>query len=213
MLLGQTDVRVAPGSIEPRTKAAMEQRILAFADRGWITSEQAMAAIEGGYTGDLITSYELDVGRITRIITRIKGGQEALFGTPENPMPQRVDMQPDPMTGEPMEVEVPDFMPRQFDNIKVQRSVFEDWMKTEEFESCEPEVQRIATDVYTAMLQIQAQQDAERQMAVDAAAMERGQQNAARPGDAKATPDAAASGDGAMQTPNQPGNQSAPNQQ
>lgn len=212
-LLGQTDARVSAGSIEPRTKAAMEQRILAFADRGWITSEQAMAAIEGGYTGDLITSYELDVGRITRIITRIKAGQQALFGTPENPLPQRLDMQPDPMTGEMMEVEVPDFMPRPFDNIKVQRSVFEDWMKTEEFESLEPEVQAIATDVYRAMLQIQAEQEAAAQMAVDMAAAERGMQNASRPGDAKATPDAPASGSGAMQTPNQPGNQSAPTQQ
>jgi len=210
-LLGQTDVRVSSGSIEPRTKAAMEQRILAFADRGWITSEQAMAAIEGGYTGDLITSYELDVGRITRIISRLKAGPEAIYGTPEQPAPNRIDLKPDPVTGEVMEVEVPDFMPREFDNIRVQRSVFEDWMKTEEFESLDPEIQRVGTEIYTAMLQIQAQQDFEKQQAVQAAAAEQGTQNATRP--TAASPDKSATGEGDLQTPNQPGNQSVPDRQ
>lgn len=209
-LLGQTDARVSAGSIEPRTKAAMEQRILAFADRGWITSEQAMAAIEGGYTGDLITSYELDVGRITRVITRLKAGPEALYGTPENPTPDRFDLVPDPVTGVPTKVEVPDFMPREFDNIKVQRAVFEDWMKTEEFEGLTQDIQYAATEIYTTMLQILARQDAERQMALNAVAEQKGAQNAARP---KSSPDAPGAGGGDMQTQNQPGDQNVPERQ
>jgi hypothetical protein len=111
-----------------------------------------------------------------------------------------------------MQVAVPDFMPRPFDNIKVQRSVFEDWMKTEEFESLDQEIQLLATEIYTAMLQIQAQQDAERQMAMNLQAAEQGMENATRPTD-KASPDAPGAGGGDMQTKNQPGNQSGPTQE
>ena len=204
-LLGQTDVRVSPASIEPRTKVAMEQKVLAFADRGWITAEQAMTAIEGGYAADLVTSYELDVGRATRIIARIKAGPESLYGTPDNPAPSRIDV--DPQTGE--QSEVPDFMPRQFDNIPVQRVVFEDWMKTEEFESLTPDLQATANEVYLGMLQIEAKKAAERQMAMEMAAEQKGAQNAARSG---AQPDAPSpTDDGSdLATPNQPANQTIP---
>lgn len=207
-LLGQTDVRVSTGSIEPHTKASMEQKVFAFADRGWITSEQAMQAIQGGYAGDLITSYDLDVGRAERLIARLKAGPEALFGTPENPAPSRVEMQPDPITGQLVEVEVPDFMPRQFDNIPVQRHIFEDWMKTEEFETLPPDIQRIADEIYQGMLAIEAKKAAQAQAAQAAVAEAKGAQNAAR---GVAQPDApAAPGDGGPPTPNQPANQSLP---
>jgi hypothetical protein len=208
-LLGQTDVRVAPGSIEPRTKVAMEQKVLAFADRGWITAEQAMAAIEGGYAGDLVTSYELDIGRATRIIARIKAGHEALFGSPEEPAPSRIEV--DPVTGE--QYEVPDFMPRLFDNIPVQRGVFEDWMKTEEFESLPPDLQAIANEIYLGMLRIEADKNAQAQVAMEMAAMQKGTQNAAR--NVPSQPDApsALPGGNALQTPNQPANQNVPDQQ
>jgi hypothetical protein len=203
-ILGQIDVRVNPGSIEPRTKAAMEQKALAFADRGWITAEQAMSAIEGGYAGDLVTSYELDIGRATRIISRIKAGEEALYGLPGEPAPSRIEV--DPATGE--QTEVPDFMPRQFDNIPVQRSVFEDWMKTEEYEVLTPPLQAIADEIYQGMLRIEAMKAAQEQQALEATAEEKGRQNAARP----SQPDApsAAEGSSDLPTPNQPGDQNVP---
>ena len=204
-LLGQIDVRVAPGSIEPRTRVAMEQKVLAFADRGWITAEQAMAAIEGGYAADLVTSYELDIGRITRIIARIKAGPEALYGTPAAPAADRIEV--DQMTGE--QVEVPDFMPRLFDNIPVQRSVMEDWMKTEEFESQPPDIQAVANEIYLAMLKIEADKAAQAQMAMEAAAEQKGTQNAAMSNGGQ--PDApSATGGSELQTPNQPANQNRP---
>jgi hypothetical protein len=62
------------------------------------------------------------------------------------------------------------------------------------------------------MLRIQAQQDAERQMAMDLAAAEKGMQNASRPTD-KSSPDAPQAGGGDMQTQNQPGDQSVPDRQ
>lgn len=212
-LLGQTDVRVQPGSIEPRTKEAMEQKIMAYADRGWITPEQAMHAIEGGYAGDLITSFDLDIGRMRRIIARIKAGPDALYGTQENPMPDRVELvpgPPDPMTGQPTQVEasVPDFMPRRFDNIPVQRAFFEDWMKTEEYESQPAEIQQVADEIYRRMLTIEAEKNAEAQQALNSAAANAGMQNAARPGDAAGMPDMPGSGGGSIDTPNQPPSQS-----
>jgi hypothetical protein len=209
-LLGQTDVRVSAGSIEPRTKAAMEQKVLAFADRGWITAEQAMAAIEGGYAGDLVTSYELDIGRAARIIARLKAGHEALFGTPEAPAPSRIEV--DPVTG--AQYEVPDFMPRLFDNIPVQRGVFEDWMKTEEYESLPPDIQALANEIYLGMLRIEADKNAQAQVAMEMAAAQKGAQNAARDsGGAQPDAPSALPGGNELQTPNQPANQNIPRQQ
>lgn len=203
-LQGQIDVRVAPGSIEPRTKAAMQQKVMAYADRGWITPEQAMSAIEGGYAGDLVTSYELDEGRATRIIARLKTGTQALYGSPDNPMPSRTEI--DPLTGALSEV--PDFMPRTFDNIPVQKSVFEDWMKTEEFESQPPEIQNIAMDIYQAMLKIEADKAAQQRQAMEAAAEGAGTAAAAQGGGPPTMPDAPSAGPSDIATPNQPTDQS-----
>lgn len=208
-LKGQIDVRVAPGSIEPRTKAAMEAKVLAYADRGWITPEQAMAAIEGGYAAEMVSSYELDQGRATRIIGRLKAGTEALYGTPEEPLPSRTEV--DPQTGMPKEV--PDFMPRRFDNIAVQKSVFEDWMKTEEFESLPPDIQNTAMDIYAGMEQIESDRAAQAQLAMQAAAQQAGEASAAQggaPGGKPGIPDGPKAGDSHLPTPNQPPDQNRP---
>ncbi|MGH9958403.1 MAG: hypothetical protein ACREBC_14935, partial [Pyrinomonadaceae bacterium] len=182
-LLGQVDVRVSPGSIEPRTKVGIEQKILAYADRSWLTDQQAMAAIEGGYGAEIISSFELDVGRITRVIERIKEGEEALFGTEEQPAPDRpsIDvatgeplMTTNAETGEPEAAMEPDFMPRIFDNIDVQLGVIEDWMKTEEFEILPPERQAISMEIYMGMLNIKAGKDALAQAAVQQQAEDKG---------------------------------------
>lgn len=202
-LKGQIDVRVSPGSIEPRTKAAMEAKILAYADRGWITPEQAMSAIDGGYGATLVTSFELDEGRAARIIARLKAGPKALYGTPEAPAPDRLET--DPITG--ITVEVPDFMPRRFDNITVQKSVFEDWMKTEEYESLPQEIQTEAMNVYDAMLRIEANKNAAQAMAMQNAATEAGQAAAAQ---GPSMPDAPSAGESDLPTPNQPPDQSRP---
>lgn len=211
-LAGQIDVRVAPGSIEPRTKVAMEQKVFAYAERGWITPEQAMAAIEGGYAADLVASYDLDIGRVTRIIGRLKQGEDALYFTPDGQeLPSRVEV--NPVTGE--QFEVPDFMPRQFDNIPVQKTVWEDWMKTEEYESLTPELQTTANEIYQGYLMIEAQKSAQAVAAVQQQATEKGTENAARGGSSPSSPDNPAASDGAaggdnLPTPNQPGNQNVP---
>ncbi len=221
-LQGQVDVRVSPGSIEPRTKVAIEQKILAYADRGWLTDQQAISAIEGGYGADIVTSYELDVGRITRVIERIKEGEEALYGTEEQPMPDRPSIDPstgeplmttDETTGEPMPMTEPDFMPRLFDNIDVQQSILEDWMKTEEFEALPIERQAVAMEIYMAMLNIKAGKDAMAQAAVQQQAVDKGTENAARGGAAMPDAPSGAPDGSELPTPNQPPEQSRPTQQ
>lgn len=205
-LLSQTDATVRPGSIEPRTKVALEQKVYGYADRGWITAEQAMNAIEGGYAGDLVTSYELDIGRAERVIGRLKAGEEALYGTPEAPLPNRTEV--DEATG--IQTEVPDYMPRIFDNIPVQRGVWEDWMKTEEFETLPEEIQAVGNEIYLSMLQLEAQKAAREQMAMESAAQQKGELNAARSGGAQPDAPAATEGEPGVPTPNQPASQNVP---
>jgi hypothetical protein len=200
-LRGQCDVRVFPGSIEPRTKAQMESKVLAFADRQWITPEQAMAAIDGGYAEDLARSYELDISRAHRIIERIKEGPEALFSQPLRVVGQNPDGSP---------IEEPGWMPRRFDNIDVQKSTFEDWMKTEDFEMLDPPMQEAAGTYYDALLQLEVQKNAEAAAAQAQMAESLGMSNAAKPQGAKPMPDQRQPNGNGLPTPNQPPSQSVP---
>jgi hypothetical protein len=171
-LRNQVDIRVSPASIEPRTKAYIEQRILAYADRGWITPEAAMSAISGGTAEKLIESYELDVSRAHQILQKIKAGPEVLFGEP------MVDpMQP------------PSWAPRKFDNIAVHKNIFEDFMKTQEYDSLEPGIQEACRLYYDACEYLEAIKLQQQIMAQNAMAEQQGMDNAAKPQGAKPSPD------------------------
>lgn len=148
-LRSQVDVTVSPASVEPRTRQAIEQQVLAFADRGWISPEAAMSAIRGGGAEKLIESYELDVSRANRIIQLIReGGADAAMALPN---------QPDGTPG---------FMPRKVDNPQVWKAVLSDFMKTEEFDSLPMDSQEIFNLIYDGIVyneQMQAAQQAELQ--------------------------------------------------
>jgi hypothetical protein len=73
-LLGQVNVRVLPGSLENFTRQQITNQTLAFADRGWISPQQAMATINGGTTESLTASYYLDRAKVNRIIQKIRDG-------------------------------------------------------------------------------------------------------------------------------------------
>jgi hypothetical protein len=230
-LRSQVDVTVAPGSIEPRTKQAIEQKVLAFADRGWISPQAAMHAIDLGSAEKLIEDVNLDVGKANRIIQRILQGPDKLFAQPEQVVgiePQTVpdpSGMPDPTTGQPAQVPnvdqtgqpkggqpimAPSWMPRQSDNISAWKSVFESWFKTEDYETLEPGMQTAAMQVYTKLLELEAQKQQEAVKAQEATAAQQGMDNAARP-QTKGTPDNTAVSsmkDGAPPTPNQPADQS-----
>jgi hypothetical protein len=166
-LRGQADVRVAPGSIEPRTKAAVEQRIMTFAQAGWISPEAAMAAINGGTAEKLVESYELDVARANLMIQKIKEGPEVLFSGE--------------MRIEPDGREVPAWMPRPFDNIQVHKSVFEDWMKTNDYDTLPQPMQVAAETYYQGLLQLEAEKAAADAQAQQMQAESLGMANAAKP--------------------------------
>lgn len=190
-LLGEDDVRVSPGSLEPRTREQIEAKILAFADRGWISSHEAMAAINAGTAEGLVQSYERDIARANLVIERIKEGEEVLFGLP----PRRPFFGEDPGIDEqtrlPREY-VPGWMPRPFDNIRVHRDVFSDWMKSSEYDDLAPPQQEAANTYYDALMQLEAKQRAEQAAAQQEIAESLGSANAAKPQAPAPTPDQAA---------------------
>ena len=164
-LRGQADVRVSPDSIIPLTRQEQEGRVRYYAESGWISPEQAMAAIEGNTMEALINSYQRDRSRAQRIIQQMREGPEAFLANsnPASPLP-------------------PEWMPRKFDNTGVHKAVFSDWMKSEDFELA-PLPVRYAAELYFQSLEgLEAQMAAEEAMRRQQQAEGLGMQNAARPG-------------------------------
>jgi hypothetical protein len=179
-LLDQQDVIVNPASLQMRTKADIQNQIFAFADRGWITPEAAMAAIDENQGAEkLIQSYELDVARINRIIQRLRDG--TVLEMPPRQQEDPITGMPvmDPMTGQPLNI--PGWMPDEQDNPVVWISQLSDWMKTEEYEQMPPQFQEIARHMLKGMKALEAQKAMEAQMAQAAQAEKLGMGNAALP--------------------------------
>lgn len=197
-LLGEVDVRVSAGSLEPRTRESIESKILAYADRGWVSPHEAMAAINAGTAEQLVQSYEKDVARANLIIQKVKEGPEVLFNTP----PRRPFFGEDPgyeaieneATGEVEEVPrefVPGWMPRPFDNVPVQKDVIADFMKGTEYDDFEPPQQEAINAVYDSLLQLEAKHQAQEAAAQMQTAESLGTANAARPSAPPQMPDKA----------------------
>lgn len=210
-LRDQTDVRVLPESIEPITRQAQEQKIMNYVQMGAVPPERAVAALEFG-TADLVTrSLALDESRAARIIQRIKNGTiwDQLPIPTGRMVPDPEAMIPDPATGEP----VPDpaapmvpemapwWMPRHSDNIPIFKQNFADWLKTEDYERLEPDLQIAAVQVYAAIQQLEAEKAAEAQAAQMAQAEQLGLDNAAKPQRQKPLPSLpAVNGDGQQES-------------
>lgn len=175
-LRGQVDVRVLPGSLEYLSRDQVTQRVIMFADRGWVSPQQAMLAINSGTSDSLIQSVELDLAKIDRIIQRIRDGSVM-------EMPEQTQMETDPATGQAQMREVPGWMPMDLvDNVSVWRARLADWMKTTEFESLPLDRQEPAKLIITSLeqLEIRAAQRKAEQQAAEAAQI--GMRNAAKPG-------------------------------
>jgi len=207
-LLGQTNVRVFVSSIDYLTKAQIMGRVQYYAAMQWITGEQAMAAIEGGLAEKLVEGYDQDVARVNRIIGHIRDGTVM-------DMPNRLDLvtqtmpaapatdpatgQPvlDPTTGQPQMtpeqsqqnfIEVPIWMPADYDNIPVWRQQLGMWMKSLDFEQLTPPMQEVAKLMYAGLdkkEQERAVQQAQQQMSM---AQQLGMGNAASPQGPPSTP-------------------------
>lgn len=185
-LMDEVNVRVFPGSIEFQSRTDVMNRVMAFADRGWITPEAAMAAINGGTADQLINSYELDVARVNEIIQKIIDGSVWQ-------LPQRPNVVPvtDPATGQAVlgpdgqpqmqDEPIPGWMPDEFDNETVWLSVLSDWMKTTQFQMLPPDRAEVARLMYKGIKQLE-QQKAQRAMEIQTEqAQQLGLGNAALP--------------------------------
>jgi len=87
-----------------------------------------------------------------------------------------------------METELPGWMPRPFDNVPVQKTVFTTWMKTDEWANLNEAQQRASMDIYGAMQRIE-EREAQRQQAMQTQMAESaGMANAARSPEAKPLP-------------------------
>ena len=181
-LYGQIDVRVSAGSLEYLTRDQNTQRVFAYADKGWITPQQAMLAIDSGSSEGLSQSVELDVAKIDRIIQRIKDGTVM-------DMPTRPELRVDEMSGQPITEQVPVYMPQDgVDDLDVWRRRLSDWMKTPDYESCRPEQQEQATMILQGIDHLLAVKQQREIAAQNAQAEQLGMKNAAKPQGAKPLP-------------------------
>lgn len=182
-LRSQIDVRVYPASIEPRLKADVERRVMTFAQLGWITPEVAMSAINSGTAENLVEDYEKDVSFANRIIRQLKAGSGTLLGGAMRKQWDPMAGPIDPVSGAPRGAmtEVPKWMPRPFHNIRILKSVFESFMKSEAYDNLEEPMQEATDQIYDALLQLEAQKAAQEQAAAAAQAEGYGQMNAAKP--------------------------------
>lgn len=184
-LRGQVNVSVLPGSVEPRTRQSLEQKVMAMADRQWITPQQAMSAIDGGYAEDLLDGWADDMAKQDWEIQ------------------QMISMGDDELPGG--DVPIAD----DFDNHAVHLDRLHRWMKSHDFRTQAPPVQEAARlhEQQHRKLQMEAEMQAAMQQQQMAEGM--GMANAARPQNGKPTPDQPAingNGEGPA-TPNQPPSQ------
>lgn len=166
-LKDQVDVRVSAGSLVPMSREAIQNKITAIVQMfpGYLSPEVAINAMENGTGEEIIQDYEQHVARANRIVQRIKDG--SLMN-----MPTTID----PKTMQ----EVPGWMPRPFDRIPIHKHVMESFFVTEEWELLPPEAQHAGILVYDALLQIEAEQQAQQAMAQMAMAESQGMGNAAK---------------------------------
>ncbi len=185
-LMGQTNVRVFPGSLEYLSRQRLMATVQYYASMQWITGQQAMAAIERGQADALTQNYDLDVARISRIIERIKDGSIM-------EMPTRLQDVPaiDPMTGGPamlpngqpatVKVEVPAWMPDKYDNVPVWQENLAIWLKSDDFERSDKAAQEIGRLMWDGLQDLEAQHAQEQAQQQMAMAQGLGMQNAASP--------------------------------
>lgn len=194
-LLGQANVRVAPDTLAIKSRKAVIDETLLFADRGWISPQAAMAVIQGGIAENLWKGWIEDVGRANKIIQTIKQGPDALFALPDRPIYPGEEPPVDPTTGQPLlagpagQPMVPGYMPRPFDKVPIHKEIFESWMKGSEWDRLPPPMQHAAITYYDTLLRLEARQLAEAAAQQQMQAEEKGMENAAKDVQSKPMPD------------------------
>lgn len=165
-LSDEIDVRVSPASIEPRTREGVANVVNQLLQMGKVDVQRGLLAIQNGSLEKLTESYDKDVARANRVIQSLKEGPETF------------------LAGQGMPDGTPDFMPRKFDNVSVHKQVFEDWMKTVDFEQSDPVIKEAAMLYYDGLDKLEQQRAAEEQQRQIQMAQGLGMANAAKPGGA-----------------------------
>jgi hypothetical protein len=190
-LMGQTQVRVLPQSIESQTREAVKQDVTLYAQLQWIGPEDGIQAIKDGTTDNIGADFEYDRGRAYEIIQKIKQGPAVLFAMPtefrdvEVPVTDPMGMPvPDPMTGQPLTrtqmVEVPGWMPREVDNVAIHKAIFARWMKSAEWGMLDPGMREAARLYWRALDEEEQKRMMQRQALQSAQASGHGAANAAK---------------------------------
>lgn len=194
-LNGQADVRVNPSTLESRSRTAITQEAMAFAERGWISGAQAMASINGGVAESLAQSWTLDVGRINRIIQAIKQGNYMEVFPPHTQKVPLTDELGQPIPGpdgmpQMTEVQVPGWMPRAgVDKLEVWMEVMAGWQKTADWDRLNDEQRGAGEMIFQALQQIQADEQQTAMIAQNMEAQALGAENASHSSKPKAMPD------------------------
>jgi hypothetical protein len=195
---GQRDVKVSVGSLEPLTRAVVEQRIMNVAAMfpGYFPPETIIAALSAGDFDRLNESYEEDEAQINFLIAQIRAG--TFKDLPLRPvMPGEGGPELDPRTGQPkigpdgkpvMLAEIEGWMPRIFDNTSIWKRRLEAFMKSDEWRHLPPATQQATGLVYNGVLEIEARNSAKQAAAQSQTAEALGAANAAKPQPAKAMP-------------------------
>jgi len=202
-LRDQTDVRVQPGSLQPFTRQAIEQRIQNIAQMfpGYFPPEVLLSAMNNGNAEGLLEGYEEDVGRINYIINQIRSGAFDQMGMRPVWPGEEAGFELNVDTGEPetnefgepqIETEVPAWMPRPgVDSIKVWSAVLANWAKSDEFAQIDRQAQEAAMQVFGALRDLEMKEAQREQALQTSMAEQQGMNNAARP-QAKQAPSLAA---------------------
>jgi hypothetical protein len=197
-------VRVSPASIEPRTRAAQEAKIMTFLERGWVPIHQAMAALNGGTADKLIDDFELDIDKQYREIQRmvviqkedadklpkLEDERDRIIGEAEMMGQPISETQAAELAMEGFVAAVGEIGPQveEGDNHVVHIDVLSQWMKTRDFEDQSEVVQGLARahrSQHQQLADLEAQKQA---MMQSQEAQDMGQQNASRPGESKGQP-------------------------
>jgi hypothetical protein len=196
---GQTDVRVSVGSLEPLTRAVIEQRIMnvvSMVPPGYFPPETLIAALSAGDFDRLNESFEEDEAQINFLIAQLRAGTFKDL-PPRPPLPGEGGPELDPATGQPkigpdgrpvMLSQIEGWMPRRFDNPSVWRRRLEAFMKSDEWRYLPAPTQQATGLVYNGVLGIEAQKAAESSAIQSQTAERLGAQNAAKPQAPKAMP-------------------------
>ena len=146
------DFRVESGSMQPRSRAAKQAFIMEMIKEGIIPQMEGLKYLEMSATNRLYADLQVDNRHAERENFKMKNG-----------MVEEAEPQMDPETGEEIPAQ-PQFSINEFDNHTVHILTHERFMKSQEFEGLDPQIQEVMLDHYRQHLFAYGQQIQDSQM-------------------------------------------------